>query len=89
MQKTVFGNKRVRIFDCDFDSSYPTGGEVLLPGTIGLSTIDVFLVEDGTAYTFKYNRTTKKLLAYSSGVEVTAATDLSAVLDTRCFVIGL
>jgi hypothetical protein len=37
---TTFGNKRVRVYDVTFDSSYPTGGEPLAASDVGLRKID-------------------------------------------------
>ena len=38
--RTVIGNKRLTIGTITFDSSYPTGGEDLVPGDLGLDKID-------------------------------------------------
>jgi len=38
--RTVIGNKRLVIGTIAFDSSYPTGGEALTAGDLGLDKID-------------------------------------------------
>jgi hypothetical protein len=38
--RTVIGNKRLTIGTIAFDSSYPTGGEALTAGDLGLDKID-------------------------------------------------
>lgn len=38
-EQTVLGNMRVGIYDFDFDSSYPDGGESLSASSLGLSEI--------------------------------------------------
>jgi len=40
---TVFGNKRVVTADLDFDSSYPTEGEPLVPDDLGMRGFDIVL----------------------------------------------
>lgn len=62
--RTVFGNKRAVVYACAFDSSYPTGGEPLTPGNLGLSTIDFLIAEARAGYVFTYDHTNSKLLAY-------------------------
>ena len=47
-----------------FDSSYPTGGESLLPSQIGLAVIDSIDIDAKGGYSFSYDYTNQKLLAY-------------------------
>lgn len=66
-QKTsVFGNKRTSTFDVAFDSSYPTGGESLSLGTLGLSEVDIVLISQKSGYVLEYDYTNNKVLAYRS-----------------------
>lgn len=71
---TVFGNKRVRTYDVEFDTSYPTGGESLTPSDAGLAAIDAVLPHgaavnsDGSggtdAVAVVYDHTNQKLQAF-------------------------
>lgn len=66
----VAGNKRVKIRDITFDSSYPTGGESLTASDVGLKKI--YFVRgsqvknsDGTsAHSVVYDYTNSKLVAH-------------------------
>lgn len=67
---TVFGNKRVRVFDVEFDDSYPTGGESLTPEDVGLRKIDQVLgsvavsSSDAAAVAVAYDFSNEKLQAF-------------------------
>lgn len=73
----IAGNKRVRVYDVEFDSSYPTGGEELLAATVGLKKIEQVHPNgpagdsDGTgpanAVVVRYDHSTSKLQAFESG----------------------
>lgn len=81
---SVFGNKRIRVRDVEFDSSYPTGGESLVASDVGLEQIDVVLPNgpagdsDGTAsvnaVVVRYDHDAEKLQAFQASVAV-AGTD--------------
>ena len=95
--KTVFGNKRVRVHDVDFDSSYPTGGESLTASDLGLNKVEFLIAESKSGYTFEYDYTNSKLLAYyvdnnaaadSAQIQVPNTTDLSSVTNVRVFAFG-
>lgn len=95
--KTVFGNKKVRVFDTDFDSSYPTGGEALSAADMGLRKAELVVANPKNGYTFSYDYANGKLLAYQGdnanaaaapSVQVANTTDLSAVTNVRVLAIG-
>ncbi len=65
--RSIFGNKRVVIFDCDLDSSYVTNGESLTPADLGLTKIDIFIATDKNGYSFEYDYTNKKLKVKNVG----------------------
>lgn len=44
IHRSVFGNKRIVTADLDMDSSYPTAGESLTPGDMGLTGFDIVLL---------------------------------------------
>ena len=88
--QSIFGNKHVVIFDVDFGSSYPTGGEELPKSSIGLRNIDLLMASPTAGYVFEYDYSNSKLKAYyadydaaSDGalIEVANTTDLSGVTD--------
>lgn len=45
----VVGNKRMALVKVAFDSSYPTGGEILTPASLGMSRIDMVLTNGVSA----------------------------------------
>ncbi len=51
-----FSNLRGGIADITFGDSYPTGGEALTPGQLGLSVIDFLVAENAGGYLFEYDR---------------------------------
>jgi hypothetical protein len=50
-----------------FDSSYPTGGEALTAANLGLSTIQFIHIQHTKGFSFEYDYTNAKLIAYSQG----------------------
>jgi hypothetical protein len=96
----VSGNKRVKVRDITFDSSYATAGEALTAATVGLKTIEqaipngAFRSTDATnSIVVSYDRTNSKLVAYwgnagsaSVSPEVTSTTDLSTYSGRITFV---
>jgi hypothetical protein len=100
---STFGNKRVRVYDITFDSSYPTGGESLTAADVGLKKIEQVLSDAGAKNSagtsmvpVRYDYTNSKLQGYeyngaSAGVarlqELANAFDASA-FTARCTFIG-
>lgn len=74
---TVWGNKRVRVYDVTFDNSYPTGGESLVASDVKLKKIEQVIPHgaavdsDGSggtqAVAVTYDHTNSKLQAFESG----------------------
>ena len=65
------GSQKKVVYDCTFDASYPTGGEVLLPATIGLNYVeyadtDVISATGGlvNVANAKYDKANSKVLLY-------------------------
>lgn len=84
--RTVVGNRRLVTGSLTQDSSYPTGGESLTPGDLGLSDID-FIVFSADVIQCYWESSTKKVLMYYGNndgaadgefVEATSTDDLSA-----------
>jgi hypothetical protein len=88
------GNKNIAIYDITFDSSYPTGGEALVPSDIGFDIIDYFTATSDTGYHFMYNYSTTLEAWWADNnassdtalVEVANTTNLSAVVVRTMFI---
>lgn len=84
VSETIFGNRRVRVADVTFDSSYGTGGEALTPDMLDFPTaIEYILPQDSGGYSFQFDATNKKLLAYRQTAHTHAVT-----LDTGATAAG-
>jgi hypothetical protein len=96
-------NKRCRVLNIAFDSSYPTGGEPLTAADCGLKKIEQFIPHgvarggtgDVAAVAVAYDHTNSKLFAYETAgtvdlalKEATSTMDLSTYTDLRVTVIG-
>ncbi len=46
---TVFGNKRIKVYDLNFSGSYATGGETVTASSVGLRKIDFVNVQGHVA----------------------------------------
>ncbi len=46
---TVFGNKRIRVYDLNFTGNYATGGETVTASSVGLRKIDFVNVQGHVA----------------------------------------
>lgn len=73
LKKDVAGNKRMHSGLITFDSSYPAGGESLVPGDLGLHTIEQLSVLSNLGFTFEYDFGNQKLKAFCPGVVTGAA----------------
>ena len=94
-KRTVFGNKRIAMCDCDFDASYPTGGEALTPENLGMVDLDFIIIEPRSGYVFTFDYTNEKVIAYVTGSADGAVlseegniTDMSAVTNVKIFAVG-
>lgn len=86
--RSVIRNKRFVTTTCTFDSSYPTGGEPLVPADLGLSQIDYLAANSDGARAFVWDKTNSKLKAYTAaGAEESNAANLSTVV-IRVFAVG-
>jgi len=77
---TVFGNKRVAMFDMAFDTSYPNGGETLTPNTVGLEEVFQATINNMGGYTLEYDIVNEKFKLFAPAPlvvfeEVVAMTD--------------
>jgi hypothetical protein len=83
---TVFGNKKVRILDLTFTSTYPNEGEPLSASTLGFPNAVELVILDGapvatdgeTALVAKYDYTNSKVLFFEGSTAGTALTEKTA-----------
>lgn len=92
-------DRKLVVRDITFDSSYPTGGEAVVPADFSLSVIDFLIVGQAGGYVIEHDATNKKLKVYRQKdpgavggadialVEVANATNL-ATLVVRVVAIG-
>ena len=76
------GNMNMVLALVSFDSSYPTGGEALTPGNLGLASIEEIFINAKNGYIFEYDKANKKLKAFApsgaaSGVATIPVTDVA------------
>lgn len=89
VRRIKLGGANAVVADVTFDTQYPTGGEDITPTQLGITALDTILAEKSGGYSFEYNHTTKKLIAYvAAGTEVVDTTDIHTV-TARITVIGL
>lgn len=97
ISSAVHGDDRVVVADITFDSSYPTGGEDLIPRDVGLAN-EIYTVqaEPTSGRLVAYDRTTRKLKAFDfdynnaadgPAIEVPNATNL-ATTSVRALIVG-
>lgn len=94
--QTTFGNKKVKVFDITYDSSYAgSGGEALTAGTLGLSKVQWASTAVTTnGYVSTYSISASKLKAwdhdYSTAtdgpLQETATSDLSNEVARHIFI---
>ena len=73
------GSRRAVNATIAFDSSYPTGGESLTAANLGLGVLDKVEIESKSGYTFSYDYTNSKVLAYVSGAVAAHTHDLKII----------
>ena len=78
----VAGNQRQHRVTSDFDASYPTGGEPLTPGDLGLRVVNRLEASPKSGFIFEYDKTNEKLLAYYADYDAVADGALIQVADT-------
>lgn len=74
-KRSVFGDRRVAVFDLVFSSNYAAGGEALSAATLGFKRIDVLFglggaapsTDRATADVLGYDYATEKVLMYQTG----------------------
>lgn len=94
----VIGDRRMNIYEVDFDNSYPTGGEALSKADLNVDLeLDFVLAISNSGYSFEYDETNEKLLAYWADydavadgalIEVADTTNLSAVTNVLVVTVG-
>jgi hypothetical protein len=92
---TTFGNKKIKIRDVTFDSSYPTGGEPLTAADVGLKRIDQVLCDAGAknaagtlVIPVRYDHANAKLQGYEyngAAAGVARLQELANTFDASAF----
>jgi hypothetical protein len=91
----VMGDMRYAFVDITFDSSYPTGGESLLPADLGWDSIHFVKPQNIPGYMFDYEETGQTLRAFRASplliVEeaLTIASDVGTLRNIPAFVSGV
>ena len=81
-ERHSLGSLKANIVEVSFDDSYPTGGEALTAGDLGLTRVSFALAEPASGYAFEYDHTNSKLLAYYADYDAGADGPLIQVPDT-------
>jgi len=79
------GDLRYWIGTITFDSSYPTGGESITQEKMGFHTVHSITLSSADGYTFEYDKTNEKIIAYNP---VSAHTHDFKVFDRGSTVAG-
>jgi len=96
--RTINGVRTVIEGTIALDSSYPTGGESITAASLGLVRIDDMIIGNKSGYSFEWDATNSKLLAYQGdntnaaaapAVQVPDTTNLSTVTGIRARVTGV
>jgi len=92
VRRSIHGNSREVIATVTFDSSYATGGEDLIPSTLGLTTISHVSSETAaaaagtTAVHTKYDYTNKKLQAFWAAASATFAAEVTSTTNLSTYI---
>lgn len=86
--KSEVEGRRMHVYNIAFDDAYPTGGEAVTPGDVGLTRIDDAIISPEGGFTFEWDTTNSKILAYwvdtstdgAAMAEVVDTTDINANL---------
>lgn len=62
------GSRRVLYANCDFDSSYPIGGESLTPASLGFRRFDRVIAQPRLGYGFEFDYTNNKLIVTEQAI---------------------
>lgn len=97
VKRTKALNAYYIVADVTLDTSYPTGGEVVSHGELGLTSIDFVLPSPAAGYIFEFDHANNKLKAFYGDynatedgalIQVPDKTDMSTV-KVRLIAIGI
>lgn len=71
----------MHVYKIAFDDAYPTGGESVTPGDVGLTRIDDAIIAPTDGFVFSWDRANSKILAYWVDTTVDGA-KMAQVVDT-------
>lgn len=86
--KSEVEGRRMHVYTLGFDDAYPTGGEAVAAGTVGLTRIDDAIIAPAAGFTFEWDRANGKIKAFwvdtstdgAAMAEVVDTTDINANL---------
>ena len=87
----VFGDRRVWVGTITFDSSYPTGGEAIVPGDFGFSEINHVIVGPNDAAASRiaaWDRTNSKIKLFTALSTEAANASNQSTISMPLVVIG-
>lgn len=85
VKRTLFGDQRVVIADITFDSAYPTNGEPVDLGQLGLNSVNFMHVPPVSGYQLEYDYANKKIKVRTpvSAIAAHSHTENTAVAYTQ------
>lgn len=78
----------MHVYTLAFDDAYPTGGEAVAPGDVGLTRIDDALIAPTAGFVFQWDRANLKVKAYWVDTSTDGAA-MAEVVDTTDINAGL
>lgn len=75
-------NAYLTIYTATWDNSYPTGGEALTANNVGLTTVSAMIPVPSSGFTYQYDASNAKLIAYYADYSTTTDGALIQVADT-------
>lgn len=82
LQENIFGDKRIAIFDIAL-GTYAAGGLSLVPADVGLRTFDLVLVSPAAGYSYTYDSTAKKIVAFRSPAQTSTGVITAPITVTQ------
>jgi hypothetical protein len=82
LQENVFGDKRIAIFDIAL-GAYAAAGLSLVPADVGLRKFDLVLVSPAGGYSYTYNTSTSKIMAFRSPAQTSTGVISAPIVVTQ------
>lgn len=82
LQENVFGDKRITIFDIAL-GAYAADGISLTPAMVGMRSFDLVLVSPAAGYSYTYNTSTQKIMAFRSPADTSTGLVTAAITTAQ------